>query len=127
MSQVNEVQAAAQRLVAAFARNDTPAYFAAFTEDATFILHTLEAPLLSRTAYLAQWTAWQNAGFSVLSCVSSNAHVQVHGDAAVFHHNVATWIRIAGQESLLNEIETIVFRRTPQGWLACHEHLSACN
>lgn len=125
MSAASEVRAAAQRLVEAFARHDTSAYFAFFTQDATFVLHNLQETLLSRQAYLTQWNAWRHDGFAVLDCVSSDAHVQVYDDMAIFHHDVDTRVRIAGVESLLTERETIVFRRTSQGWLACHEHLSA--
>lgn len=121
---VAEVQLAAQQLVAAFARNDTQAYFASFTEDATFVLHNLELPLRSRHAWYTQWTSWQAEGFSILDCVSSNTHVQVCGEVAIFFHDVDTCIQIDGQQSLLAERETIIFRRTSQGWLACHEHLS---
>lgn len=38
---VEQVLEAARRLVAAFARNDAEAYFAAFSEDASFIFHNL--------------------------------------------------------------------------------------
>lgn len=60
----------------------------------------------------------------MLACESGNAHVSLQGDVAIFMHDVATRIRIAGEEQQLSERETIVFRRLGEQWLACHEHLS---
>ena len=65
-------------------------------------------------------------GFEVLSCTSSNAFVSLQGDVAIFIHDVATELRMQGEQHFSQERETIVFRRQQQGlWLACHEHLSA--
>ncbi|MGZ0713896.1 YybH family protein [Pseudomonas palleroniana] len=124
---------AAADLVSAFARNDRAAYFDAFTADATFVFYTLPEPLLSRDAYQALWDSWrQDEGFEVLSCTSSNASVSLQGDVAILIHDVATELRMNGEQFNSQERETIVFRR--QGlraeqqeglWLACHEHLSA--
>ena len=62
----------------------------------------------------------------MLSCTSSNAFVSLQGDVAVFIHDVATELRMQGEQHFSQERETIVFRRQQQGpWLACHEHLSA--
>ncbi|HGM5582666.1 TPA: nuclear transport factor 2 family protein [Pseudomonas putida] len=124
MDQTLQVRQAAADLVDAFASNDTPRYFACFSEDATFLFHTLPQPLLSRSTYENLWAQWQADGFAVLDCVSNNAHVSLQGDLAIFMHDVATRIRIAGQEQALNERETIVFRLQGERWLACHEHLS---
>ena len=127
-----EVLQAAADLVAAFARNDRAAYFGAFTADASFVFYTLPQPLLSRDAYQALWDSWrQDEGFEVLSCTSSNAVVSLQGDLAIFIHDVATELRMNGEQFFSQERETIVFRRQgsqveQQGlWLACHEHLSA--
>lgn len=127
MSAEQQVLDAARALVAAFARNDSDAYFNAFTEDASFVFHTCPQPLPSRAAYRALWDEWQREGFEVLECTSSQAQVSLHGDVAIFIHDVATRLRIQGEESRNLERETIVFRQHPeQGrWLACHEHLSA--
>ncbi|MCK6187589.1 nuclear transport factor 2 family protein [Pseudomonas sp. EYE_354] len=132
MSTQEVVQAAAD-LVAAFARNDRAAYFGAFTADASFVFYTLPQPLLSRDAYQALWDSWRrDEGFEVLSCTSSNAFVSVQGDAAIFVHDVATELRMNGEQFFSQERETIVFTRQGAGtqqkqglWLACHEHLSA--
>ncbi|MBD8237119.1 nuclear transport factor 2 family protein [Pseudomonas fluorescens] len=132
MSTQAVLQAAAE-LVAAFARNDRAAYFGAFTADASFVFYTLPQPLLSRDAYQALWDSWRaDEGFEVLSCTSSNAFVSQQGDVAIFVHDVATELRMNGEQFSSQERETIVFKRqglrTEQQeglWLACHEHLSA--
>ncbi|MGY1952312.1 YybH family protein [Pseudomonas pergaminensis] len=128
-----EVLQAAAELVAAFARNDRAAYFGAFTADASFVFYTLPQPLLSRDAYQALWDNWRrDEGFEVLSCTSSNAVVSLQGDVAIFIHDVATELRMNGEQFNSQERETIVFKRQGLGaeqqeglWLACHEHLSA--
>ncbi len=128
-----EVLQAAADLVAAFARNDRAAYFGAFTADASFVFYTLPQPLLNRDAYQALWDSWRTEeGFEVLSCTSSNAFVSLQGDVAIFVHDVATELRMNGEQFFSQERETIVFKRqglrTEQQeglWLACHEHLSA--
>jgi uncharacterized protein (TIGR02246 family) len=124
VDQTLQVRQAAADLVAAFASNDSARYFACFSEDATFLFHTLAHPLLSRRAYEQLWAQWQAEGFAVLACQSSNVHISLQGELAIFIHDVATRIRIAGEEHALNERETIVFRRQDERWLACHEHLS---
>ena len=129
----HEVLQAAAELVAAFARNGRAAYFGAFTADASFVFYTLPQPLLSRDAYQAVWDSWRrDEGFEVLSCTSSNAFVSLQGDVAIFMHDVATELRMQGEQFFSQERETIVFKRqgsrTEQKeglWLACHEHLSA--
>lgn len=137
MSEREHVLKAAADLVAAFARNDREAYFGAFSTDASFVFHTLAQPLLSRDAYQVLWDSWRSEdGFEVLSCTSSNAFVSLQGDVAVFIHDVATELRMQGEQHFSQERETIVFKKVvveqpgsraeQQGlWLACHEHLSA--
>ena len=127
MSDQENVLNAAAALVAAFARNDREAYFAAFSRDASFVFYTLPQPLLSRDAYQVLWDQWRaEDGFEVLACTSSNAFVSLQGDVALFVHDVATELRMQGEQHFSQERETIVFRRQQQGhWLACHEHLSA--
>ena len=128
-----QVLKAAAELVAAFATNDREAYFGAFTADASFVFYTLPQPLLSRDAYQALWDSWRaDEGLEVLSCTSSNAFVSLQGDVAIFIHDVATELRMNGEQFFSQERETIVFKRQGSGtqqkqglWLACHEHLSA--
>ncbi len=67
----------------------------------------------------------------MLSCTSSNAFVSLQGDVAIFIHDVATELRMQGEQHFSQERETIVFKKQASGqeqqglWLACHEHLSA--
>lgn len=121
----HQVRQAAADLVDAFASNDATRYFSCFSEDASFLFHTLPQPLHSRLAYEQVWQQWQAEGLTVLGCRSSNATVSLLGEVAIFMHDVATHIRLADEEHHLEERETIVFRREGERWLACHEHLSA--
>ena len=120
-----EVLEAAARLVEAFGRNDTEAYFDSFAEDATFVFHNHAVPLRSRQEYRDLWDGWQREGFAVRSCTSSDQHVQALGDdVAVFTHSVHTVSLVDGVEEASDERETIVFRREGGTWSAVHEHLS---
>lgn len=119
------VHAIAKQLVTAFAHNDTAAYFDFFTPDASFVLYNHSSTLHSRQAYLEQWTIWQNDGFEIIDCHSSDAHIQLYDNIAIFYHKVDTKIHCDGKIQHLKERETIIFRHTSTGWLACHEHLSA--
>jgi len=124
VDQTLQVSQAAAELVAAFASNDTQRYFACFSEDASFVFHTLPQPLLSRQQYQTLWQQWQADGFKVLDCQSSNASITLQGELAIFIHDVDTRISLNGEEQQLAERETILFRRHDSRWLACHEHLS---
>ncbi len=106
-----EVLDAAAALVEAFGRHDTAAYFAAFRPDATFVFHSHAETLRSRAAYEELWRSWEADGFRVLSCTSSEQHVQLLGDAGVFTHRVSTRLRPTTDEpeQSLEERETIVF------------------
>lgn len=115
---------AADSLVEAFGSHDVVGYFAAFSPDATFVFYTHPEPLRSRVAYEDLWRTWEADGFRVLSCASSDRHVQDLGDVAVFSHRVHTRVVLDGTEQDLDERETIVFALGPSGWIAVHEHLS---
>ena len=119
--------AAADRLVAAFARHDREAYFAAFAPEATFVFHTLAEPLATRAAYEHQWQAWEaEDGFRVHACCSSDRLARVVGDTGIFAHRVETELEMGGERIVSQERDTIVFRRLADGgWIAIHEHLSA--
>lgn len=121
------VLAAADALVAAFARHDRTAYFAAFAPEATFLFYNLDRPLDSRAAYEAEWALWEERdGFRVRTCRSSDRKVQLIGTVAIFTHAVETEVSVGGETVTNNERETIIFSRDPAGrWLAVHEHLSA--
>ncbi|MCV7252679.1 nuclear transport factor 2 family protein [Mycobacterium hackensackense] len=119
-----DVLAAADELVAAFAATDTAAYFACFSPDATFVFHPEDSRLDSRAAYEAVWANWLDAGWRVVSCTSSHRLVQLFGDVAVFTHTVRTTTSDGGVETTSDERETIVFTRDGDRLLAVHEHLS---
>lgn len=120
------VLAAAQRLVEAFGRHDTRAYFDAFAPEASFIFHSHNAALPTRAAYEALWSEWErDLGFRVLGCHSLEPAVQLQGTMAVFRHRVRTTVSTLEGEVSMDERETIVFQQGPDGrWLAVHEHLS---
>lgn len=127
MDPSQQVLDAAADLVAAFGSHDVARYFDAFAPEATFVFHTAATPLRSRAAYQELWASWEEeSGFHVLSCSSSDQHVQLLAeDVAVFTHAVHTVVRADGAEDAVDERETIVFQRGADGrWLAVHEHLS---
>lgn len=122
-----DILAAADRLVAAFASHDRDAYFAAFAPEATFIFYNLDRILKSRAEYEAEWALWERRdGFRVLACRSSDRSVQCIGDVGIFTHTVSTDVRFSAEVLTNRERETIVFARDGNsGWRAVHEHLSA--
>jgi ketosteroid isomerase-like protein len=121
-----EIMAAAQSLVGAFGRHDVDRYFAHFSEDATFVFHTVDRMLRSRREYEELWRTWEaEDGFRVQHCRSADGVVRMIGaDGAVLTHRVTTVISTKGKEETLEERETIVFARSGERWLAVHEHLS---
>lgn len=121
-----EVRAAADALVAAFAEGRLDDYFGAFAPDATFVFHTTPGRLGSTAEYRDLWRRWvEQDGFRVLGCTSSAQLVQPFGDTAVFSHDVETRVATNAGEETVHERETIVFARSADGaWLAVHEHLS---
>ncbi|WP_329303413.1 nuclear transport factor 2 family protein [Streptomyces sp. NBC_00659] len=123
---VQEVRAAADALVAAFAEGRLDDYFGAFAPDATFVFHTTPGRLGSTAEYRDLWRRWvEQDGFRVLGCTSSAQLVQPFGDTAVFSHDVETRVATNAGEETVHERETIVFARSADGaWLAVHEHLS---
>ncbi|MEY9962654.1 ketosteroid isomerase-like protein [Streptacidiphilus sp. MAP12-16] len=126
----DDVQLAADALVAAFAEGRLDDYFAAFAPDATFLFHSTQQRLTSVADYRALWQSWVDQdGFRVLSCRSSRPLIQIFGATAVFSHEVETRISTHGGQETAKERETIVFQltpgqRSPDRWLAVHEHLS---
>jgi ketosteroid isomerase-like protein len=120
------VEAAAVELIAAFAANDRPRYFAAFVPEATFIFPSTDRVLDSRAAYEAEWQSWiDEFKFDVIDCISSNRVVNVLGDVAVFTHQTVTYLSVADGNQTLHERETIIFHKIDGKWFAVHEHLSA--
>jgi len=122
-----EVRAAAATLVGAFGRGDLEAYFACFSDDATFLFHTTDRLLGSLEEYRQEWAGWvRDDGFQVVGCTTDDTRVQEYGDLAVLTHEVRTTVSTRAGRALLHERETIVFRQNGDGrWLAVHEHLSA--
>jgi ketosteroid isomerase-like protein len=120
-----DVLEAARQLVEAFGSHDVSAYFDSFTPDATFVFPNCPAPLGSRAEYETTWKTWEQEGFRVEACVSSDQRVHlINDEVAVFTHSVST--SLAGEAAPERERETIVFRKDCSGrWLGVHEHLSA--
>ena len=125
-SAASEVMRAAAAIVTAYGAHDTRAYFAAFHPEATFVFYTSPERLGSREEFATEWERWEREdGFHVLSCRSSDQHVQVWGEVAVFTHTIDGAVRTLDGDETSTERETIVFVRERDGrWLAVHEHLS---
>ena len=129
MSAVDEVLAAAAKIVDDFGNHRTNEYFSGFASDATFMFYTHTERLNSRAEYEALWASWEkDDGFRVHGCRSRDQRVQILGEsAAVFTHYVESDVEFAGDVSTINERETIAFERRNGVWLAVHEHLSPEN
>lgn len=126
MTQVQQVLAAAAKIVDDFGNHRTADYFAGFTAEASFMFYTHSQRLNSRAEYETLWAKWETEdGFKVHGCRSTNQLVQLIGqEAAVFSHLVSSDIEFAGEVSTVAERETIVFALVDSVWLAVHEHLS---
>ncbi len=126
MSAVDDVLAAAAKIVDDFGNHRTAAYFSGFADDATFMFYTHTERLNSRADYEALWASWEkDDGFRVHGCRSRDQLVQVLGDSsAVFTHYVESDVEFGGEVSTITERETIVFERQNGAWIAVHEHLS---
>jgi ketosteroid isomerase-like protein len=121
----DQVLTATDHLIGAFAANDTAAYFACFSPDATFVFHPEASRLDDRAAYESTWASWLDAGWRVVSCISSDRKVQLLGDTAVLTHTTDTVTSVDGRESpSLRERESIVFVLDGDRVVAVHEHLS---
>lgn len=129
MSAVDEVLAAAAKIVDDFGSHRTADYFSGFAADATFMFYTHTERLNSRSEYEALWASWEkDDGFRVHGCRSRDQRVQILGEsAAVFTHYVESDVEFAGDVSTINERETIAFERRNGSWIAVHEHLSPEN
>lgn len=115
-----------EQLLDCFRRHDTEGYFACFHPEARFMFYTVPGEVLTKAEYRLRWQQWeQTAGFRVLDCVSSGAHISHYGDCAVVTHEVSTRLGSDDGEQTVQEQESIVFQRQPDGrWLCIHEHLS---
>jgi len=126
VSAVDEVLAAAAKIVDDFGNHRTTDYFSGFAADATFMFYTHTERLNSRAEYESLWASWEkDDGFRVHGCRSRDQRVQVLGDlAAVFTHYVESDVEFGGEVASITERETIVFERHNGSWIAVHEHLS---
>ena len=125
MSAADEVAAAAANIVAAFGAHNRDAYFATFVPEATFLFHTSPRLLGNRAEYEQEWATWEQDGFRVLGCQSSDGQVRMIGsDCAVFTHTVRTTLADGAGSVETGERETIVFALRDGRWLGVHEHLS---
>jgi ketosteroid isomerase-like protein len=120
-----EIERAAVALVDAYRRNDEAAYFGFFAPDATFVFHTYPRVIEGAESYRSIWRQWIADGWKVLDCVSEDRRIKAIGDTAILVHRVRTRALTAGEEAVFEEVETIVFRRDGQRWLAVHEHLGS--
>jgi hypothetical protein len=107
--QPSDVAQAAARIVAAFARTDTDAYFSGFDPQATFVFHTEPATLPDRAAYERLWAEWLESGWRVVDCESSNGAVTTFDGGAVFTHDVRTVTETPDGRDETHERESIVF------------------
>jgi len=120
----DQVLTATDELIGAFAANDTAAYFACFTPDATFVFHPESSRFGDRAAYETVWASWLDSGWRVVSCISSDRLVQIYANFAVLTHTCDTVTSVDGEETTLRERESIVFVVDGDRLLAVHEHLS---
>jgi len=118
--------AAVQRIVAAFAEGRLDDYFACFRPDTSFVFYTAPKRLDSVQDYRDLWRRWvEEDGFRVLACQTRDTDVREHGDIAIVTHSVTTRVGTNAGEDTVEERETIVLERQPDGrWLGVHEHLS---
>lgn len=117
---------AVDAIITHFGNHERAAYFSGFAPEATFLFYTTPDRLESRAAYEKPWDEWEaEAGFHVLSCSSSNRHIQVFGTTAVFSHDVDTTLTMEGATESVAERESIILELRDGHWLGIHEHLSA--
>ncbi len=123
---IAEVLAAADRLIAAYGNWDIEAYLAFFAPDVRLIFYHDARIFDSRAAWATELAKLDSEGYKILSCTSTNQHVDVYGEVAIFTHDVTTVeLSVSGSKGMLKERETIIFKLQEDGrWLAVHEHLS---
>jgi len=121
-----DVCTAVEAIVSAFGEGRLDDYFGSFHPDCTFVFYTAERRLESADDYRRLWDEWvREDGFQVLSCSTSGTRIQRWGGSAVVTHSVRTRVRTNEGDQDLDERETIVLERQPDGrWLGVHEHLS---
>jgi ketosteroid isomerase-like protein len=115
---------AADRIIDDFGHHRRDAYFSGFAPGATFLFHNVDHRLETRIEYEALWAEWEEEGFRVHRCLSTNRRVEVFGTVAVFSHDVETESELAGVTAITHERETIVLELRANTWVGVHEHLS---
>lgn len=114
-----------ERLVHAFSRTDTEAYFGVLDPRATFVFAGEPEPLVGRDAYRAVWDGWVASGWRVTGCESTERRVTLAGPVAVVTHRVLTSTTGPDGDQRLDERETVVVARGEDGVVrVLHEHLS---
>lgn len=117
--------AAVDAIIDDYAHHRRDAYFSRFAPDATFVFHTSDARLESRSEYETMWHSWEDEhAFQVISCRSSERRMQMSGDVGVFSHRVDTVLTMDGAEEHPAERETIIVALRDGVWIGIHEHLS---
>ena len=120
-----EAIACLDRLVEAFARTDTEAYFEVLDPRATFVFAGESEPLGGRDAYRLLWDGWVASGWRVTACVSTERRVTLVGPVAVLTHRVLTSTTGPDGDQRLDERESVVVARDVDGVVrVLHEHLS---
>jgi ketosteroid isomerase-like protein len=120
-----EVEAAADALLDAFAKNDRPRYFSAFLPEASFVFPIVDRVMLSRDEYAAEWQDWIDTDdFKVTEFQSLDRIIQIYGAVAIFIHRSITHSSGRSGERTLQERETIIFHKINDVWWAVHEHVS---
>lgn len=61
---------------------------------------------------------------SAMQQVEGTERIRVHGDLAVVTARVTNTAHFGGQEFHADEWTTDVYRRTPDGWLCVHSHVT---
>jgi ketosteroid isomerase-like protein len=120
----DDIRVAAQRVIDAFGRFDQETYFGCFDPDAIVSFY-YEPKVLTLVEYRAIWRDWEQSGFRVLTCESSNQLiVEVADNVGLLVHDVRTEVVERGENKTLNERESILLRKRDRDWLVIHEHLS---
>jgi hypothetical protein len=113
---VDDIAAAAQAIVTAYAANDEADYFARFAPDCE--IHT------ARDEWQQGWRELRAEGWEVVDCHSLVTHIQLIPEGGIFVHELETTARTGDETETYKERETIVFTRRDGELIAIHEHLS---
>jgi ketosteroid isomerase-like protein len=121
---VDDIAAAAQAIVTAYAANDEADYFARFAPDCSFAFHTDGEIHTARDEWQQGWRELRAEGWEVVDCHSLVTHIQLIPEGGIFVHELETTARTGDETETYKERETIVFTRRDGELIAIHEHLS---